>query len=355
MSATQSQAQSLIETLAEKAGIPADTYYDALVRVPFAQCKDITREEMTGVLLMAKKLDLDPFAKEIYAVPGRFENAPITPVIAFDGWMKILLRQPTYDGMETFPSESMITPQGFDHPVHEYCEVVIYDKNRSRPVRVREYFQEVQRVRYYRSKSGELLVNTNSPWVTMPWRMLRAKTIIQGVRNAYPVGGFEANSEFETDPGFIEPQPALKEERPRAVKPSTKVSKPGFPTLANKEALTNLLDKLAISAAKEETPLDSALGWIAKNLAADTQEFASRYVREKLLPAEVPTPVMSQAFDFDGVNTEERRGQVQSCREELTQTAVSVPSVPDNDPLGGPDADCYGLESFVDDVDIDRI
>ena len=90
------QTQSLIEYFATKAGIAPDKYFEALRRVPFVNCPNITREEMTGVLLLAKKLDLDPFSKEIYAIPGR-NDGPVMPVIAFDGWMKILLRQSTFD------------------------------------------------------------------------------------------------------------------------------------------------------------------------------------------------------------------------------------------------------------------
>ena len=89
------QTQSLIEYFATKAGIAPDKYFEALRGVPFVNCPNITREEMTGVLLLAKKLDLDPFSKEIYAIPGR-NDGPVVPVIAFDGWMKILLRQPTF-------------------------------------------------------------------------------------------------------------------------------------------------------------------------------------------------------------------------------------------------------------------
>lgn len=197
------QTQSLIEYFATKAGIAPDKYFEALRSVPFVNCPNITREEMTGVLLLAKKLDLDPFSKEIYAIPGR-NDGPVVPVIAFDGWMKILLRQPTFDGMETLPSDEMIEVDGYPRKVHAWCECVIYDKERSHPIRVREYFEEVMRPRYFRTNKGSVMLDQNSPWVRMPWRMLRAKTVIQAVRNAYPVGGFEVMSEDEVEEATAE-------------------------------------------------------------------------------------------------------------------------------------------------------
>ena len=89
---------------------------------------------MTGVLLLAKKLDLDPFSKEIYAIPGR-NDGPVMPVIAFDGWMKILLRQSTFDGMETLPSDEMIEVDG-------------YPRKGSRLVRMRHLRQGTLRIRF---------------------------------------------------------------------------------------------------------------------------------------------------------------------------------------------------------------
>ena len=69
---------------------------------------------------------------------------------------------------------------------------------------MREYFEEVMRPRYFRTNKGSVMLDQNSPWVRMPWRMLRAKTVIQAVRNAYPVGGFEVMSEDEVEEATAE-------------------------------------------------------------------------------------------------------------------------------------------------------
>ena len=362
----KTKTRSLIETLAEQAGISADAYYDALVRVPFAQCKNISREEMTTVLLMAKKLDLDPFAKEIYAVPGRYENSPITPVIGYDGWLKILLRQPTFDGLEAHASETTILPEGFNRHVPEYCEVVIYDKNRSHPVRVREYFEEVQRVTYAFDNKGKRVAKRSNPWVSMPWRMLRAKTVIQAVRNAYPVGGFEDSTELTDEPIIEDSDDVTQVPTPvenDVKQASRQVSKRGYPTIADKTALNALLERLITRVSNGDKPLEHAVGWIEQNIAEDSQSYSVLFVRERLAPKPVEEKDNSfDEFDFSNVHVEQ-----QEVAEEQSVTA-SVPATDSTkvqakttqkpveaNPLGAADEDSFGLESFIDDIDIDSI
>ena len=282
------QTQSLIEYFATKAGIAPDKYFEALRSVPFVNCPNITREEMTGVLLLAKKLDLDPFSKEIYAIPGR-NDGPVVPVIAFDGWMKILLRQPTFDGMETLPSDEMIEVDGYPRKVHAWCECVIYDKERSHPIRVREYFEEVMRPRYFRTNKGSVMLDQNSPWVRMPWRMLRAKTVIQAVRNAYPVGGFEVMSEDEVEEATAEavaatPAPTTSSSVTKKERMQAKVTRPGYATIADKAALHELLERLISHVHQKGKSVKAAHGWIIKNIALDSQPYAIDWVTLTALP-----------------------------------------------------------------------
>lgn len=340
------QTQSLIEYFATKAGIAPDKYFEALRSVPFVNCPNITREEMTGVLLLAKKLDLDPFSKEIYAIPGR-NDGPVVPVIAFDGWMKILLRQPTFDGMETLPSDEMIEVDGYPRKVHAWCECVIYDKERSHPIRVREYFEEVMHPRYFRTNKGSVMLDQNSPWVRMPWRMLRAKTVIQAVRNAYPVGGFEVMSEDEVEeataeavaatPALTTSSSATKKERMQA-----KVTRPGYATIADKAALHELLERLISHVHQKGKSVKAAHGWIIKNIALDSQAYAIDWVTahfdgtsvEALAPEPVPDPTPAPE-----------------------PVAVEAPQAkPAENVLDdAPDADSYDLASFRDDFDIDAM
>ena len=341
------QTQSLVEYFAQKAGIETNKYFDALCRVPFVNCPDITREEMTGVLLLAKKLDLDPFSKEIYAIPGR-NNGPVMPVIAFDGWMKIVLRQPTFDGMETFPSEEMVTIEGFSRPVHAWCECVIYDKQRAHPIRIREYFEEVMRPRYFKTMQGTWSLDTNSPWVKMPWRMLRAKTVIQAVRNAYPVGGFEVMSEDEVEDAVAEiaaeskaSSPMTKEQRMQA-----KVTKPGYPTVADKPALHELLGRLIAYVHRKGKSVRAAHAWIAQSIDPDSQSYAIEWVTANFdgKPAEAkPEPA------------QEPKAEPVVQNEPVQKPAAQPAAVPGTVLNDEPDADAYDLESFKDDIDIDAM
>ncbi|MFR4148413.1 MAG: recombinase RecT [Sutterella wadsworthensis] len=340
------QTQSLIEYFATKAGIAPDKYFEALRRVPFVNCPNITREEMTGVLLLAKKLDLDPFSKEIYAIPGR-NDGPVVPVIAFDGWMKILLRQPTFDGMETLPSDEMIEVDGYPRKVHAWCECVIYDKERSHPIRVREYFEEVMRPRYFRTNKGSVMLDQNSPWVRMPWRMLRAKTVIQAVRNAYPVGGFEVMSEDEVEEATAEavaatPAPTTSSSATKKERMQAKVTRPGYATIADKAALHELLERLISHVHQKGKSVKAAHGWIIKNIALDSQPYAIDWVTAHFdgTPVEAPAPE-----------------PVPDPTPAPEPVAVEAPQAkPAENVLDdAPDADSYDLESFRDDFDIDAM
>lgn len=321
------QTQSLIEYFATKAGIAPDKYFEALRRVPFVNCPNITREE-------------------IYAIPGR-NDGPVVPVIAFDGWMKILLRQSTFDGMETLPSDEMIEVDGYPRKVHAWCECVIYDKERSHPIRVREYFEEVMRPRYFRTNKGSVMLDQNSPWVRMPWRMLRAKTVIQAVRNAYPVGGFEVMSEDEVEEATAEavaatPAPTTSSSATKKERMQAKVTRPGYATIADKAALHELLERLISHVHQKGKSVKAAHGWIIKNIALDSQPYAIDWVTAHFdgTPVEAPAPE-----------------PVPDPTPAPEPVAVEAPQAkPAENVLDdAPDADSYDLESFRDDFDIDAM
>lgn len=321
------QTQSLIEYFATKAGIAPDKYFEALRRVPFVNCPNITREEMTGVLLLAKKLDLDPFSKEIYAIPGR-NDGPVMPVIAFDGY-------------------EMIEVDGYPRKVHAWCECVIYDKERSHPIRVREYFEEVMRPRYFRTNKGSVMLDQNSPWVRMPWRMLRAKTVIQAVRNAYPVGGFEVMSEDEVEEATAEavaatPAPTTSSSATKKERMQAKVTRPGYATIADKAALHELLERLISHVHQKGKSVKAAHGWIIKNIALDSQPYAIDWVTAHFdgtsVEAPAPEPVPDPTPAPEPVAVEALQ-------------AKPAENVLDD----APDADSYDLESFRDDFDIDAM
>lgn len=137
--------------------------------------KGATEEELMALVLVANEYDLNPLLKEIYAFPAK--GGGITPIISVDGWNKMLTRQPTFDGIEfEFTNNEDGTPYS--------CTVIIFIKDRSRPVKVTEYFAECRR-------------NTD-PWNNMPRRMLRNRTLCQGARMAFGFSGVYHEEEAES-------------------------------------------------------------------------------------------------------------------------------------------------------------
>jgi phage recombination protein Bet len=149
--------------MASRMSVEPTKLYDTLRETVF---KKATNEELLALVVVANEYDLNPFLKEIYAFPAK--GGGVVPIISVDGWNKMLVRQEQFDGIE-FSFE-----EGEDgKPIS--CTCTIYCKNRSRPVTVKEYYNECYR-------------NTE-PWNNMPHRMLRNRTLCQGSRIAF---GFSA-------------------------------------------------------------------------------------------------------------------------------------------------------------------
>lgn len=131
------------------------------------------REQIAAFLLVAKKYDLNPFTKEIYAFPSK---GGIQPIVSIDGWMKIINSQPEFDGMEF--KDNM--EDGGDLKAVT-CR--IHRKDRSHPIEVTEYMGECRR---------------NTPtWQQWPARMLRHKAAIQCSRYAFGLAGIYDPDEAE--------------------------------------------------------------------------------------------------------------------------------------------------------------
>jgi phage recombination protein Bet len=128
--------------------------------------RNATTEELMALVTVANEYDLNPFLKEIYAFPAK--GGGIVPVVSVDGWNKMLLRQPHFDGIEF---EITDKEDGTPHS----CTATVYIKERSKPMRITEYFDEVKR-------------NTD-PWNNMPRRMLRNRTLCQASRMAFGFSG----------------------------------------------------------------------------------------------------------------------------------------------------------------------
>lgn len=117
--------------------------------------------QMTALLIVADQYGLNPFTKEIYAFPDR--NNGIVPVVGVDGWSRIINEHPMFDGVEF--------NLGSDEDNGVWMECVLSRKDRTHPIKVREYMVECG--------------GTSGPWKSHPRRMLRHKSLIQCARIAF--------------------------------------------------------------------------------------------------------------------------------------------------------------------------
>ncbi|MDQ5917051.1 MAG: hypothetical protein QG660_159, partial [Pseudomonadota bacterium] len=133
---------------------------------------------------------LNPWTKEIYAFPDK--NNGIVPVVGVDGWARIINDNPQFDGMEFAQSDEMVRMPGANSDAPAWIECAMYRKDRTRPVIIREYLDEVYR-EPFKGKFGPVI----GPWQTHPKRFLRHKAMIQCARMAFGYGGIYDQDEAE--------------------------------------------------------------------------------------------------------------------------------------------------------------
>lgn len=182
----------LVELFAEKYGVESDKLLNTLKATVFRQPKDngpITNEQMMTLLVVAHEYNLNPFTKEIYAFP---DKGGIVPVVGIDGWSRIINEHPQLDGIEFVESENMVKPDHSDKTCFDWVECRIYRKDRTKPVSVKEYLDEV-----YRPPFSGKGYEVKGPWQSHPKRMLRHKALIQCARIAFGFTGIKDEDEAQ--------------------------------------------------------------------------------------------------------------------------------------------------------------
>lgn len=155
----QEERRTALTQMASRVSVDPKKLLSTLKNTVFKGASD---SELLALVITANEYKLNPILKELYAFPQK--GGGIVPVVGIDGWLKIINRQPTLDGIEV-----RISPDG------EEATCTIHLKDRSHPVIVTEYLSECRR--------------KSEPWNNMPKRMLRHKAIIQGARVAFGIGG----------------------------------------------------------------------------------------------------------------------------------------------------------------------
>ena len=121
-----------------------------------------TNAELAIVSSVCAKYDLNPLVSECAAFVS---GGKLSVVVMIQGWYRIVNRQPEFDGVEfedNFDGSGAI--------VSTTC--IMYLKNRSRPVKVTEYYAECKQDR-------------SDVWKKYPLRMLRHKAYIQCAKMAF--------------------------------------------------------------------------------------------------------------------------------------------------------------------------
>jgi phage recombination protein Bet len=158
--------------MAERLSIEPSKLVQTLKKTVFSSCK--TEEEFASLCVVANEHRLNPLTREIYAYPGR--TGGIVPIVSVDGWIRIINEHPQMDGIDFECVDSKT-----NEPVS--CTCIIWRKDRSKPIRVTEYYAECRR--------------PTEPW-KMSRRMLRHKALIQCARVAFGFGGI-----YDEDEGRI--------------------------------------------------------------------------------------------------------------------------------------------------------
>lgn len=223
--------------------------------------KNASNEELLALVVVSNEYGLSPFLKEIHAFPAK--GGGIVPIVSIDGWNKMLIRHPEFDGIQFEFSE---TPEG----ELVSCTATVHMKNRSHPVVITEYLGECKR-------------NTD-PWNNMPHRMLRNRTLCQVARIACGFSGImdedEASTIITVDAAIVTgaPKPTLvtdtAAESAAGLAPAqpVEVVPPGTPT----GSCAELADALVSSG----FTFDDFKSWAEKNCVAsdfvadDTNDFS---------------------------------------------------------------------------------
>ncbi len=137
--------------------------------------REATAADVHVFARICQRVGLDPFVKEIYAIPNK-RRGGLDYVVGIDGWCKIVSQDPRFRGIEfdeEFDAEGRL--------VSIVC--TLHVDGLLKPVIVRERLVECAR--------------PTDPWRQMPARMLRHCALKQAARVAFGVGGVSDPDEHE--------------------------------------------------------------------------------------------------------------------------------------------------------------
>jgi len=191
-----SENRSLVTRIASRFGVDNRKFYETLKATAFKQRDGSapSDEQMMTLLIVAEQYGLNPFTREIYAFPDK-QNGVI-PVVGVDGWSRIINEHAQYDGIEFVYADKRVRMPMAKVDCPEWIECLIYRKDRSRPIRIKEFLDEVYREPFQgQGRNGAYTVE--GPWQTHTKRQLRHKALIQCSRIAFGFSGIYDQDEAE--------------------------------------------------------------------------------------------------------------------------------------------------------------
>lgn len=166
----------LIDRAVARSGLTRESFVKTLTQTAFDGIAAWTQADLERLLIAAETHQLNPLNRELFAIASSLEPLqPVLLVVGVDGWSKILNAQPQFDGVQFLEASEHVDN------IPAWIECAIYRKDRTVPVAVKEYFQEVR---------GEHMA-----WLTHPRRMLRHKALTQCARLAFSLSGIYDSDE----------------------------------------------------------------------------------------------------------------------------------------------------------------
>ncbi|RJG38777.1 phage recombination protein Bet [Motilimonas pumila] len=268
----------LMQSVASKFNVDPDKLKETLINSVFKT--PMTDEQLVTFLVICDQYNLNPFTKEIHCFTDKKSN--VIPVVGVDGWSRIVNEHPKYDGLEFRFSDNWVQ---YDNAkaCPDYVDCLIYRSDRSRPIVIREYLDEVYNETRY--PDGNLMV---SSWQTHTKRRLRHKAFVQGARIAFGFSGIYDEDEKD--------QILISQQSQDVSQPCVSESSKATPKLENKEAKSSrdVVEKPLNVVELDESlaRISDASSLLIKNVisrAESSQKWdeAETYLQTKLEPNEI--------------------------------------------------------------------
>jgi len=171
---------SLIESMASRFSMEPAKFAGTVVATCFPNGQ-ASNEQLAAFLAVAHEYGLNPFTREIFAFPNK--GGGIVPIVSIDGWVKLVVGNPDFGGMEFSPVHHM-KEDGSPDKAAKLAGMTCRIWRKSipeHPVEITEYYDECYR-------------NTD-PWNKMHRRMLRHKALKEAGRYAFGYAGITDEDE----------------------------------------------------------------------------------------------------------------------------------------------------------------